>query len=115
VQERIEAISQQWIAGTLELGGLESYRDFRARVRETLDFIRNDAGRGKTVVAMTSGGPISIALKTTLELSPEKAGKLAWVIANASITEFRFRDDEMSLFSFNSVPHLDDQSLITYR
>jgi broad specificity phosphatase PhoE len=115
ITEKIEAISRKWIDGTLELGGLESYADFHARSDATFEQIRRDQGRGRTVAVMTSGGPISIALKSALSLTPHNAGKLAWVIVNASISEFRYRDDDVSLFSFNSTPHLDDHSLVTYR
>jgi broad specificity phosphatase PhoE len=114
IRERIADISGRWIEGTLELDGLESYEEFHARVVSTLEAICKEQGRGKTVAVMTSGGPISIAMKAALDLEPQKAGRLAWVIANASITEFHYRDDGLHLRSFNRTPHLGEHSLVTY-
>lgn len=116
VQEALEQITMLWAAGELDTGELESFVDFRDRVCGALAAIRRSEGRGKRVLVVTSGGPVAIGVQAALELSPRKTLGLAWVIANASITEFRYRDaEEASLIAFNRVPHLQGSGLLTYR
>lgn len=116
VQDALEQITMLWAAGELDTGELESFVEFRQRVDGALADIRQREGRGKTVLVVTSGGPVSIAVQTALELSPRKTLGLAWVVANASVTEFRYRDPaEASLIAFNRVPHLQGDGLVTYR
>jgi hypothetical protein len=43
------------------------------------------------------------------------AMKTSWVVANSSITELKYREDAISLISFNTLPHLHEPRLYTYR
>jgi broad specificity phosphatase PhoE len=109
-----ERVMAQWMLGALALEGVETFAAFAARVDDALDGIMREAGRGKTVIAVTSGGPISLAMRRTLGLSDERVLRLQSVIANSSITELRFREDELTLTGFNALPHLVEE-LVTYR
>jgi broad specificity phosphatase PhoE len=71
-------------------------------------------GRGRRAAVVTSGGPISIAVRLGLGLAEEKTIRLSWVVANASVTELRWRGDELSLFGFNATHHMPPE-LITFR
>jgi len=106
-------VSQKWARGEFDTEDLESFAQFESRVHSGLDHIMKREGRGKTVLAVTSGGPISLSVRRALQLAPEVALKVAWVVANASMTEYRFSDDDFTLIGFNRIPHLQDP-LITY-
>jgi len=109
-----EFVMQRWSRGELEAAGAESFAAFQARVRRGLEHIMETEGRGRTVVVVTSGGPISITLQLALGLADAMALKMGLVIANASVTEIKYTEHEVSLTGFNSIAHLP-RELVTYR
>jgi broad specificity phosphatase PhoE len=122
----VEQIVQRWARGELESGelesgelegdALESFAAFQGRVRRGLTDIMEREGRGKQVAVITSGGPIAMAMQMALGLADEVALRVAWVISNTGLSEFRYRDSErIALVRFNAVPHLPDHALLTYR
>ncbi|MCB2190169.1 MAG: histidine phosphatase family protein [Deltaproteobacteria bacterium] len=113
-----EGAMQRWISGRYQLEQGEAWQDFLARSRAALERVRQDNGRGKTVLVFTSGGPISAALRQALSLDDETALRLTWVIKNASLSSFFYNDRDFSLSLFNSTAHLElhrEPGLITYR
>jgi broad specificity phosphatase PhoE len=76
--------------------------------------MRDGAGRGRRIVAFTSGGPISVTMQMALEVSDRVTIGLNWQLRNASLTEFVFSKDRFTLEVFNSLPHLE-RELWTYR
>lgn len=107
---------RKWARGEIDTGHLESFAGFSARVRRGLCQIMDSQGRQKSVAVFTSGGPIAIAMQAALGLAEDMTMQVAWVIGNASISEFRYRDSrDMSLVSFNAMPHLPGDALVTYR
>jgi broad specificity phosphatase PhoE len=114
-QELYVLISQKWASGELGGDGLETYPSFSSRINDALDSIMTEQGRGKTIAVVTSGGPIAIAMARALDLAPAVALKAAWVLANASISEFRYRQDEFTMVGFNRVAHVSTDELLTYR
>ena len=115
-EQAFQLIVDKWSRGELETGDLESYDEFRDRVRAALDHIMTREGRKKNIAVFTSGGPISMAMQRALELSSHIALRSSWVVANGSFNEFRYRSPkELTLVRFNAIPHLQDDSLITYR
>jgi broad specificity phosphatase PhoE len=116
LERAFEHIIGMWSRGELDTGHLESFEQFSTRVERGLQTIMEREGRGKRVAVITSGGPISIAMRKALGLADEMMLRVAWVIANASVSEFRYRDaTALSLVSFNNTPHLDEPALVTYR
>ncbi len=113
-----ESICDGWMRGTLDSGHLETAAQFEARVVGSLAAIcaAECAGgaKGKTIMLVTSGGPKMMAMKSALGLGASKACELLWSIANASVTEFRFRDDALALSAFNRIAHLEREH-VTYR
>ncbi len=106
-----------WIDDRLELGDLESYRGFVERVGRGLARITGDhPAAGARVAAVTSGGPIGVALKLSLGVDDHAMVALWGAIRNASITELRWRtlDAGFTLFGFNHADHLPP-SLLTFR
>jgi broad specificity phosphatase PhoE len=115
-QAAFEKIMHGWVRGDHDHHpDVEPFRTFAARVADALRRIMADTGRGKTIVAVTSAGPMSIALQMTLEVGDAVALRTSWVVANTAITEIKFRDDEVTLVAFNGTPHLPERRLITYR
>jgi broad specificity phosphatase PhoE len=114
LQAAFEDVTHRWARGELDTGGLETFAGFCERVGRGVNAVMAAEGRGRKVAVVTSGGPISVAVRMCLGLADERTMRLAWTIANASVTELRWRGDELSLFGFNAVHHLDE-SLVTYR
>jgi broad specificity phosphatase PhoE len=112
----VEQIVHRWARGELDTGALESFAAFQGRVRRGLADIMDREGRGKQIAVITSGGPISMAMQLALGLSDEVALRVAWVISNTGVSEFRYRDSErITLVRFNAISHLPDHALHTYR
>lgn len=112
--EVFSRISQKWARGELDTGELETFAAFESRVNQALDEIRSRHGRGVTVGVVTSGGPIAVAVKRCLELAPDKAIAIAWVVVNSAIIELAFSSDRLGLVALNRIPHLPND-LITRR
>ena len=110
----LEAIMYYYIAGDYESTGFETWREFHDRVTRAYQTIRNQEGRGRAVAVFTSGGPVGVSVQTCLNAPEQQAGYLNWRVYNASITQFTFRADRISLDQFNSIPHLP-KGLQTYR
>ena len=62
-----------------------------------------------------SAAPISIWAAAALEVADSHIMRLAGVMYNSAVTTFRLRDDAVTLFSFNGVPHLNEAGLRTFR
>jgi broad specificity phosphatase PhoE len=114
-QEIFEIVVNTWIEGAIEVDGVESWSSFRNRVNADVSKIVAEYSDGKNVAVFTSGGPISALMETTLATTPKTAIELSWVIKNASISEFKFKKDKISLVGFNMTPHLYEDTLVTYR
>jgi broad specificity phosphatase PhoE len=98
-----------------------AFGGFVERVKRGLDTIMRAHGGGQQIAIVTSGGPISVAVKIALDLTPEATMNLGRAIRNASVTEVRWRSKgfswapgDFSLYGFNHVHHLTDD-LVTYR
>jgi broad specificity phosphatase PhoE len=114
VQAAFEHISYRWARGEIDSGELETFAVFAERVGAGVRRVMAAEGRGRHVAVVTSGGPISVTVGACLGLDGDRALRLSWIIANASLTELRWRDGDLTLFGFNSIYHLD-HGLVTYR
>jgi len=54
-------------------------------------------------------------MRRALHLSAEDALQLTWMSRNASFTGFLASGERFTLSTFNAHPHLDGDSLLTYR
>jgi broad specificity phosphatase PhoE len=109
-----ERAMRSWAARQIPVDEEHSFELFATRVRRALERIMEAEGRRRTVAVVTSAGPVSISLQMGLELSDEMALKMSWVVANSSVTEYKYRADELTLVGFNRVSHLEPAH-ITYR
>ena len=115
LQKLFEAAARSWCTGEHDIPDLESWPQFRTRVKAGVDKIRELSGSGRNVVVISSGGPIAATLSHALDLDPLTAIEFVWLSRNGSFSEFLFSGERFSMHSFNSIPHLDDRRLLTYR
>ena len=111
----LSLVTAKWMRGELTTDHLESFDHFVARVNRALDTIMAEQGRQKNIAVVTSGGPVSMAVRRALRLADEVALQVTWTLNNASLTEFRYRDDQLSLVRMNTIPHLREPTLVTLR
>jgi broad specificity phosphatase PhoE len=101
----LDNLFMRWARGE-SFEGVETFEDFTLRVQRALREVMRREGRGRRVLVITSGGPVSVCMRLALGLSPEKAVSLLRSLANASITELHYTPDRMGIARFNSVGHL---------
>jgi broad specificity phosphatase PhoE len=116
-QRFFEKVVACWLEGRACDGAIkETWEVFCERCVGGLRAIaREGADR---VVAFTSGGIITVALKEALGLDSAVAFQANWRIYNASVHTFRVGGRGLSLSGFNNIAHLElarDPSLLTYR
>jgi broad specificity phosphatase PhoE len=114
-QRMFEQLVAAWLEGSVLVEGVESWRQFSARVRAALQRILRAEGSGRRIAVFTSGGVIGLAVQTALHAPDRVALELNWRVRNCSLTEFTFGRGRVSLDSFNALPHLHAGELQTYR
>jgi broad specificity phosphatase PhoE len=114
-QRLFEAVISMWAQGEIAPQNVETWQEFCVRVNRGLTSFLADGRKGEVVAIFTSGGPLSVVVQRALHLSAQDTLRIAWMARNSSFTEFLFSGDRFTLSSFNSFPHLDDDSLLTYR
>lgn len=108
----------RWISGGHDAPGVETFKEFNARVDKGFSRVLDESGEGEKVAVFTSGGVISSVMQIALELSDEKAMRLAWWIRNTSVSVLRKGGTGLDMVSFNSTAHLEqhkDPALLTYK
>lgn len=86
----------------------EPFRDFRTRVQDTMSDIMASARRDahKHVVAVTSGGFISLYMTMLLDMPDIRMADLNQHVVNTSITSLLFNDKRSTLSYYNNYSHL---------
>jgi broad specificity phosphatase PhoE len=85
----------------------ESWPLFRERIQKCFaDLMASD--NEQTVAVFTSATPIAIMIGAALELTDEKLLSILGVIYNTSVNIIGARAGDLRLFSFNSLPHLNN-------
>lgn len=74
----------------------ESWIDFRIRVIDLLNRIRLQYGTNKKIALVTSGGLISVTMQAILGLEEEKFVDLNLTINNASVSEIKMNEQNVS-------------------
>lgn len=113
-QRMFEVLVDHWIRGEADADGVEPFRVFHARVLAARDRIRAGEG-GRKVAVFCSGGTIGVCVQAALDAPHAAALTVNWRVRNASLTEFTYSRDRISLDGFNAIPHLDDPALRTFR
>jgi broad specificity phosphatase PhoE len=114
-QRMFEALMERWVSGELAHDTVEPFATFHERVQQARAAILGRE-QSRSVLVFTSGGPIGACVQLAVQAPKGVAVQLNWRIKNGSITEFLFSaGGRLSLDSFNTVPHLDDPALISFR
>jgi broad specificity phosphatase PhoE len=114
-QKLFEAVVRRWTVGEVDFPGVETWAQFHERAQSAIASITSHAERGRTILAVSSVGPISVALQTALEASIPVSLDLGWRLRNASVNTFLYTPERITLDGFNSVAHLANADEITYR
>ncbi|HYL63872.1 MAG TPA: histidine phosphatase family protein [Candidatus Methylomirabilis sp.] len=114
-QRLFETVISMWVRGEVTIQSAGSWQEFCARVNQGLSRFFAAAKKGEVAAIFTSGGPISVCAQRALQLSSQETLRVAWMSRNCSFSEFLFSGDRVTLSTFNSFPHLDDEALLTYR
>jgi broad specificity phosphatase PhoE len=115
LQKLLEVVVIDWVNGDLVVPGVEPWQEFRGRVNKGLSQFISRCGHGVSAAIFCSGGPVAIAVERALHLLPLDTLRVMWMSRNGSYTDFLFSGERFTLSAFNSYPHLDDASLLTYR
>jgi broad specificity phosphatase PhoE len=102
-----------WRSGELNVKGMESCPEFNDRVVRGLDRVMAEEASDRTVLLMSSGGPIAVMARRALKNSGRDLSGRAGHSFNSSVTEFSYGGDELSLVNFSQTPHLDRPELVT--
>lgn len=108
-------VMRHWHDDRLGDPEIEPHHAFQSRVERTILELFERHGRGATILATTSAGPIGVALKLGLGTDSWSGLKASFVVVNASMTELKSRGESPTLTMFNAIPHLHDRSEITHR
>ncbi len=95
---------------------IESYQQFKDRIKAGLDQIAADHGPKDTVAIFTSGGVICTILQTIFKPPPLHSFEMNWGINNASISRIKQHPQKLHLGEYNNISHLallQDDTLIT--
>jgi broad specificity phosphatase PhoE len=94
-----------WMAGRTQPQGMPSYADFVAGIHHALARVRAQADGD--VLMVSSGGPISTVVAQVLGAPAETSIALNLRIRNSAVSEFAVNPKQLSLVTFNTLPHLD--------
>ena len=113
-QRLFETVAEKWCLGTPLLNNIESWSDFRARVRDAIRHIRERQSNGRRVAVFTSVGPISVFFQVATQCSDSVALQTGWRVRNTSLSKFLFSGNRFTVDLFNSTAHLPSD-WVTYR
>jgi len=114
-QKAYEVVIDMWAHGQVDLPQVESWDAFCDRTQAAYQQIVSIDGARQQVAAFTSGGPVGVAMQRALALDHRRTLQLAWMVRNASFSEFLFSGDRFTLSRYNAFPHLDHADHLTYR
>jgi broad specificity phosphatase PhoE len=103
------------VNGEITLDGVEPWSNFCARVNRGLSTFLPAGTSREQVAIFSSGGPTSVAVQRALALTPLKTVQLSWMVRNCAYSEFVYTNDRFSLSAFNAIPHIEDETMRTYR
>jgi broad specificity phosphatase PhoE len=106
-----------WARGEVGHPDVEGWDAFVVRARSLIARLA-EMPDNANVWAITSGGLVSTVVGEALGCPLDKTFELMFATRNTAMSELSVRRDErgpsLSLFSFNTLPHLDDETLVTF-
>jgi len=115
VEDEFNLAMDKWMLEEGTSNYVESFKHFKERALDAFNQMITDARKEKhkDVVAISSGGVISLLVAHILELPQSKLAALNTIIANTSVTSFLFNDNKITLRYFNNYSHLPKQ-MVTF-
>lgn len=101
LRDALLAWSRDEISGELP----ERWLDFEKRVSDVLLELNKE--KDQRILAISSGGPISMSLKHVLELTPDVMIRLNLQMKNTGYSRYVSGGNAIYLNLFNATPHLD--------
>jgi broad specificity phosphatase PhoE len=117
-QKIFSRVMNRWTRGDYKASTIPRWDDFTRRVVRGIENATTRHGSKKRLAVFTSGGPISVAVRSALDLSDRMTLEISWQLMNASITRIKYNSQGIMLAGFNDISHLElegDASLLTYR
>jgi len=96
-----------WAEGRLEAPLPERWEHFEARVHAGLRGLTGQAGDGRKILLVSSGGAISTALRHVLEAPVRTMVHMNLQLRNSGVSHLFFNARNIHFSGFNHVPHLD--------
>ncbi|MCP5481944.1 MAG: histidine phosphatase family protein [Spirochaetales bacterium] len=103
-ERMLETILQFWIGGKYKTDTIESFEDFRARVLDAWNRVRQSDG--ERVLCISSGTPIALIIGDCLKMELRSSLELLRHIENTSLSVFQLQKTRLVPVSINSAPHL---------
>ena len=117
-QRIFSQVMNRWTKGDYKASTIPRWDDFTRRVARGIEHMTTRHGAKKRLAVFTSGGPISVAVRSALGLSDRMTLEISWQLLNASITRIKYNRRGIMLGGFNDISHLElegDATLLTYR
>jgi broad specificity phosphatase PhoE len=111
----LKRVISKWLTGETVADGIESWHEFCLRVERGIAQMLREAPPAASAVIFTSARPIGATGRQVLHLFAEDTLHLSWMSRNASFSDFRASGHRRMLSAFNAHPHLDEDSVLTYR
>ncbi len=114
-ENEFDIAMNKWMLEEGPTAYVETFKAFKERTLNALQQMIANARKEKhkEVVAITSGGVISLLVAYILDLPQSKIGGLNTIIANTSVTSLLFNDSKITLGYFNNYSHLPKE-MITF-
>ena len=115
VEDEFDIAMNKWMLEEGPSAYAESFQVFKERALGALQQIiaTSRKEKHKEVVAITSGGVISLLVAHILDLPQSKLAGLNTIIANTSVTSLLFNDHKITLGYFNNYSHLPKE-MVTF-
>jgi broad specificity phosphatase PhoE len=116
-----KTILAKWSRDEWTIDGVERVVEFTTRVEAALSKAAASCGSGGTICAVTSAGPIGVAIGLVFGATAHHMVRASSTIRNASVSELKLRThafawhpDKVSLVTFNSTAHLSADLVTEY-
>jgi broad specificity phosphatase PhoE len=116
-----KTILSKWSRDEWKIDGIERVQEFTIRVQAALSKAAASCGSGGTICAVTSAGPIGVAIGLVFGATAHHMVRASSTVRNASISELKLRThefgwhpDKVSMVTFNSTAHLSPDLVTEY-
>lgn len=115
IEDEFKNAMLRWMTEEGTTSYTETFRDFKTRVVDSIQDIISAARKEKhkEVIAVTSGGVISLYMTILMDMPQIRMIELNQHIANTSVTSVLFNDKKTTLSYYNNFSHLP-KDMVTF-